>query len=160
PKTLLVFGREPGTLRNIEASGGVGFLHDMLETAGGDDVLADTKQQSVTMSTELVLARAPDVIVELRYARGDASAASDLRAWVACVDPKALDAVFAGREFDAALLADLPASVDPCGERGEFHTCAYAGPMFSRPIAVERGITVERDGFVFADLTLAGEAVR
>ena len=81
PKTLLVFGREPGTLRNIEASGGDGFLHDMLETAGGDDVLADTRQQSVTMSTELVLARAPDVIVELRYARGDASAASDLRAW-------------------------------------------------------------------------------
>jgi len=81
PKTLLVFGREPGTLRNIEASGGVGFLHDMLETAGGDDVLADVKQQAVTMSTELVLARAPEVIVELRYARGDAAAASDLRAW-------------------------------------------------------------------------------
>ena len=82
-----------------------------------------------------------------------------LRARITCVDPKALDAAFAGREFDAALLADLPASVDPCGERGEFHTCAYAGPMFSRPIAVDRGITVERDGFVFADLTLAGEAV-
>jgi iron complex transport system substrate-binding protein len=81
PKTLLVFGREPGTLRNIEASGGVGFLHDMLETAGGDDVLADVKQQAVTMSTELVLARAPEVIVELRYTRGDAAAASDLRAW-------------------------------------------------------------------------------
>jgi iron complex transport system substrate-binding protein len=81
PKTLLVFGREPGTLRNIEASGGVGFLHDMLETAGGADVLADAKQQSVSMTTELVLARAPDVIIELRYARGDATAASDLRAW-------------------------------------------------------------------------------
>src|SRR5207248_2186459 len=192
------------------------FLHDMLETAGGDDVLGDVKQQSVTMSTELVLARAPEVIVELRYTRGDAAAAADLRAWdalpsvpavrnrnvlllqgeecavregfthaafgdlfledirryreerlagsgltplfplfdrdpawtsrlaremvgaglrarITCVDPKALDAVFAGREFDAALLADLPASVDPCGERGEFHTCTYAGPMFSRP---------------------------
>jgi uncharacterized protein (TIGR00290 family) len=81
-----------------------------------------------------------------------------LRARITCVDPRALDASFAGRDFDAALLADLPASVDPCGERGEFHTCTYAGPMFSRPIAVERGITVERDGFVFADLTLAGEA--
>ena len=81
PKTLLVFGREPGTLRNIEASGGVGFLHDMLETAGADDVLGDVKQQAVTMSTELVLARAPEVIVELRYTRGDAAAASDLRAW-------------------------------------------------------------------------------
>jgi iron complex transport system substrate-binding protein len=81
PKTLLVFGREPGTLKNIEASGGVGFLHDMLETAGGLDALADARQQSVTMSTELVLARAPEVIIELRYARGDTTTASDLRAW-------------------------------------------------------------------------------
>jgi iron complex transport system substrate-binding protein len=81
PKTLLVFGREPGTLRNIDASGGVGFLHDMLEAAGGVDVLADTKQQSVMLSTELVLARAPEVIIELRYARGDTTAPSDLRAW-------------------------------------------------------------------------------
>ena len=81
PKTLLVFGREPGTLKNIDASGGVGFLHDMLETAGGIDVLADANRQSVLMSTELVLARAPEVIIELRYARGDATAASDLKAW-------------------------------------------------------------------------------
>ena len=81
PKTLLVFGREPGTLRNIDASGGVGFLHDMLETAGGADVLADAKQQSVTMSTELVLTRAPEVIIELRYARGDTTTASGLKAW-------------------------------------------------------------------------------
>jgi len=81
PKTLLVFGREPGTLRSIDASGGVGFLHDMLEAAGGADALADAKQQSVTMSTELVLARAPDVIIELRYARGDATAPADLKAW-------------------------------------------------------------------------------
>jgi len=81
PKTLLVFGREPGTLKGIDASGGIGFLHDMLETAGGTDVLADAKQQSVTMSTELVLARAPEVIIELRYARGDATAPSDLKAW-------------------------------------------------------------------------------
>jgi len=81
PKTLLVFGREPGTLRNIDASGGIGFLHDMLETAGGADVLADVKQQSVMMTTELVLARAPDVIIELRYARGDSTPRSDLNAW-------------------------------------------------------------------------------
>jgi iron complex transport system substrate-binding protein len=81
PKTLLVFGREPGTLKSIDASGGVGFLHDMLETAGGADVLADAKQQAVTLSTELVLARAPEVIIELRYARGDATAPSDLKAW-------------------------------------------------------------------------------
>jgi iron complex transport system substrate-binding protein len=81
PKTLLVFGREPGTLRNIDASGGVGFLHDMVDAAGGANVLADVKQQSVMLSTELVLARAPEVIIELRYARGDATAPADLRAW-------------------------------------------------------------------------------
>jgi len=81
PKTLLVFGREPGTLRAIDASGGVGFLHDMLEAAGGVNALADVKQQSVMMSTELVLARAPEVIVELRYARGDSAARDDVKAW-------------------------------------------------------------------------------
>ena len=81
-----------------------------------------------------------------------------LRARITCVDPKALDAAFAGREFDAALLADLPASVDPCGERGEFHTCAYAGPMFNHPVAVETGITVERDGYVFTDLCITPSA--
>ena len=67
PRTLLVFGREPGSLRRIEASGGYGFLHDLLELAGGTDVLADFQRQSVEMSTEMVLTRAPDVIVELQY---------------------------------------------------------------------------------------------
>ena len=67
PKTLLVFGREPGSLRLIEASGGYGFLHDVLEIAGGTDVLADLKQQSVQLSTESILARAPEVIIELHY---------------------------------------------------------------------------------------------
>src|SRR5262245_11179494 len=72
-----------------------------------------------------------------------------------CVNPKILDRSFAGREFDGALLADLPAAVDPCGERGEFHSFAYRGPMFRAPIAIETGIIVERDGFVFADLVPA-----
>jgi len=79
--------------------------------------------------------------------------ASGLRARITCVNPKILDRSFAGREFDAALLADLPTSVDPCGERGEFHSFAYAGPMFRQPIPIDNGIVVERDGFVFADLT-------
>jgi iron complex transport system substrate-binding protein len=81
PKTLLVFGRERGTLRNIDASGGVGFLHDMLETAGGTDLLGDVKQQSVQVTTEMILTRAPDVIIELRYARGDDTDEADLRQW-------------------------------------------------------------------------------
>jgi cobalamin transport system substrate-binding protein len=67
PKTLLVFGRDPGALRHIDASGGYGFLHDLLELAGGDDALADLKRQSVQMSSEMVLARAPEVIIELHY---------------------------------------------------------------------------------------------
>jgi iron complex transport system substrate-binding protein len=67
PRTLLVFGREPGSLRRIQASGGYGFLHDLLELAGGGDVLSDFQRQSVEMSTEMVLARAPDVIIELQY---------------------------------------------------------------------------------------------
>lgn len=78
--------------------------------------------------------------------------ASRLRARVTCVDPRHLPAVFGGREFDAALLADLPPEVDPCGERGEFHTFAYDGPMFAQPIPIETGITIERDGFVFTDV--------
>jgi uncharacterized protein (TIGR00290 family) len=75
-----------------------------------------------------------------------------LRARITCVDPRVLPREFAGREFDSALLADLPADVDPCGERGEFHTFAYDGPMFTRPVSIETGEIVERDGFVFADL--------
>jgi len=75
-----------------------------------------------------------------------------LRARLTSVDPRVLDATFAGREFDQALLDELPASVDPCGERGEFHSFAYAGPMFSKPIAIQSGEIVERDGFVFADV--------
>ena len=77
--------------------------------------------------------------------------AGGLCARLSCVDTKQLPAVFAGREFDAAFLRDLPAETDPCGERGEFHTCVYAGPMFSAPLALEAGEIVDRDGFVFAD---------
>jgi diphthamide synthase (EF-2-diphthine--ammonia ligase) len=72
------------------------------------------------------------------------------------VDPRALDPAFAGRDFDEALLAGLPEGVDPCGERGEFHTFAWAGPMFSAPVPVTKGEVVTREGFVFADLLPAG----
>ena len=84
--------------------------------------------------------------------------AAGLRARLTCIDPRHLDRSFAGRVFDDSLLADLPAAVDPCGERGEFHSYAYAGPMFSRTISVIPGETVERDNFIYADLLPASDA--
>ena len=78
--------------------------------------------------------------------------ASGLRARLVCIDPKKLPAEFAGREFDADLLRDLPSGVDPCGENGEFHTFVAAGPMLDKEILVEPGERVERDGFVYAEL--------
>ena len=71
---------------------------------------------------------------------------------VTCVDPKKLHRSFASREFDAKFLNELPPTVDPCGENGEFHTFVYDAPVFSRPIAIRNGEVVERDGFVFADV--------
>lgn len=75
-----------------------------------------------------------------------------VRAKVVCVDLRHLAPSFAGREFDRGFLADLPPGADPCGERGEFHTFVYDGPVFSRPIPVAVGEVVQRDGFGFADL--------
>jgi uncharacterized protein (TIGR00290 family) len=86
--------------------------------------------------------------------------AAGLEARLTCIDQRVLPKSFAGRAFDAALLADLPPGIDPCGERGEFHSCAIAGPMFSAPLAVEGGELVERGDFVFADLTLAAAVGR
>jgi uncharacterized protein (TIGR00290 family) len=88
--------------------------------------------------------------------------AGELSAFLTCVDPRKLDRKFAGRRFDAQLLRDLPPGIDPCGENGEFHTFANAGPMFARDIPVSVGEIVGREGFVFADLipapTAAGAA--
>lgn len=78
-----------------------------------------------------------------------------LKAKITCIDPKQLDSSFAGRDYNPAFLADLPAQVDPCGERGEFHSFAYDGPMFSQAIPLSVDEIIERDGFVFADLLIA-----
>jgi uncharacterized protein (TIGR00290 family) len=87
-----------------------------------------------------------------------------METYLVCVDLKQLPRDFAGRRFDHALLAELPASADPCGEKGEFHTCVVGGPMLSKRIAVTVGEIVERDGFAYADLLipppLAGEGGR
>jgi uncharacterized protein (TIGR00290 family) len=78
--------------------------------------------------------------------------AGGVRAFLSCVDPRALDPSFAGRSFDLALLNDLPASADPCGENGEFHSFVWDGPMFAAPIPVKTCEVVTRDGFVFCDI--------
>ena len=93
-------------------------------------------------------------------ALAQAMIASGLEAYLATVDMKKLPAEFAGRKFDAKLLADLPDGVDPCGENGEFHTCVVAGPMFSRRLDVTTGERVERDGYAYCDLVLNESAAR
>ena len=75
-----------------------------------------------------------------------------VEAFLTCVDPRKLPSSFAGRRFDHALLDELPADVDPCGENGEFHTCVVNGPMFRSRVRASNGEVVERDGFCFADL--------
>lgn len=85
--------------------------------------------------------------------------AAGLEARVTCLDPRALDRSFAGRRFDDEFLRELPDGVDPCGERGEFHSFAYAGPMFSAPIPVTPGLVVERDGFVYCEMDDAEDVV-
>jgi len=75
------------------------------------------------------------------------------KAILVCVDPRQIDVSHCGSEFDPALLSALPASADPCGEHGEFHTFVYDAPMFDAPIATQRGVIVEREGFVFCDLS-------
>jgi uncharacterized protein (TIGR00290 family) len=81
--------------------------------------------------------------------------AGGLRTIITCIDPKKLEPSFAGREFNQSFLDDLPEGIDPCGENGEFHSFVFAGPMFKSAIDIEVGETVERDGFVFADVMLA-----
>jgi uncharacterized protein (TIGR00290 family) len=83
--------------------------------------------------------------------------AAGLRARLSCVDTRVLGPSFAGRDFNATLIADLPKGVDPCGENGEFHTCVYDGPMFEQPLRLGVGDRETREPFVWADLILAND---
>ena len=128
-----------------------GFTH----VAFGDLFLADVRcyRQALLAGSGLTplfpLWQAPT----LRLARD--MIAAGLRARVACVDTRILDVAFAGREYDATLLAALPPGVDPCGENGEFHTCVYGGPMFSSRLSIETGEMVLRGPFAWRDFVLA-----
>jgi uncharacterized protein (TIGR00290 family) len=137
--------------RAVEAAKAEGITHFVF----GDLFLADIRAYR-----EEKLAAAGVHAVFPLWGRDTHALARDMvaggfRARTTCIDPRKLAASFAGRQFDAAFLSELPPGVDPCGENGEFHTFVTAGPMFAREIAVERGETVERDGFVFADLVPA-----
>lgn len=127
------------------------------EIAFGDLFLADIRAYREALCARLDWAPRFPLFPSDTARLARAMQAGGLRAALCCVDTTQLDAGFAGRDFDASLLAALPAGVDPCGENGEFHTLACAGPMFARPVSVERGETVLRDGrFAYTDFFLAG----
>ena len=127
-------------------------LEDIGAMASGDLFLEDVR----TYREERLAAAGKDALFPL-WGRDTRALAHEFvdagfEAVVCCLDPRALDPGFAGRSYDAGFLADLPDGVDPCGERGEFHTFVHAGPVFAQPVAVRTGEVVERDGFVFCDL--------
>ncbi len=123
--------------------------------AFGDLFLAEIKAWRETLCARLGWAPLFPLFGSDTAALAREMQAGGLRAHLCCVDTTQLDAGFAGRAFDATLLRELPDTVDPCGENGEFHTCVYAGPMFDKPLAIERGDTVLRDGrFAYTDFTL------
>jgi uncharacterized protein (TIGR00290 family) len=139
--------------QRMAAAAATALATDVNHMAFGDLFLADVRAYREQML-------APMGITPLFPLWGRATAtlarqmlAAGVRAVLTCVDSKQLPGEFAGRNFDEQLLADLPAGVDPCGERGEFHTFVYDGPGFSAPIDIDIGELVERDGFVFCDIS-------
>ena len=127
--------------------------------AFGDLFLADIRAYRDTLCARLGWTPVYPLFGRDTAALARAMLAAGLQARLCCVDTGQLDAEFAGRAFDAALLAALPAGVDPCGENGEFHTCVHAGPMFAAPLRLVAGKTVLRDDrFAFTDLRLVSPA--
>lgn len=129
----------------------------LTQIAFGDLFLADIRQWREALCARLGWTPLFPLFGRDTAQLARAMLAGGLRAHLCCVDTTQLAADFAGRTFDAALLGLLPAGVDPCGERGEFHTCVQAGPMFAAPLPLERGDTVLREGrFVYTDFRLTG----
>jgi uncharacterized protein (TIGR00290 family) len=137
-------------------------VHDITAIAFGDLFLADIRayRERQLAGTGIIplfpLWGKPTSTAAL----ADEMIAGGLRAVLTSVDPRLLPAHFAGRRYDAGLLAALPAGVDACGERGEFHTFCHAGPMFRGSIAVQVGTRINRDGFAFADVLPAAMPAR
>jgi diphthamide synthase (EF-2-diphthine--ammonia ligase) len=139
-------GRMAAFLREAAA---LGYTHVAFGDLFLEDVRAyrEAKMEGTGLATMFPLWGRPTAALAEEMIDGG------LRAYLTCVDPRKVSPALAGRAFDRALLADLPPECDPCGENGEFHSFAWDGPMFAHPIDVAPGIVVERDGFVFADVT-------
>lgn len=138
--------------RRMAAAFATGPLREVAQVASGDLFLQDIR----AYREERLRAAGREALFPL-WKRDTGELArrfvdAGFRAVIVCVDPRKLDRAFAGREFDHALLDELPDAVDPCGENGEFHTFVYAGPVLAAAIEVTRGEVVERDGFSFCDL--------
>jgi uncharacterized protein (TIGR00290 family) len=155
----------PSPCSNAEYERAMGLAIDRARTEGvtlmafGDLFLEDIRAYRVTMLAGTGLEPLFPVWGLDTTALAHEMIAGGLRARLTCVDPRVLPARFAGRAFDQSLLDELPPTVDPCGERGEFHSFVSDGPMFAREVPVRGGETVERDGFVFADLLPADETI-
>ena len=134
----------------VESAVAQGFTH----VAFGDLFLEDVRRYREDRLARTGLAPIFPLWQAPTAALAEEMIAAGLQARLTCVDRRVMPATFAGRSFDAALLRDLPPEIDPCGERGEFHTCVVAGPMVGRPIDVVAGVTVDQGDFVFADLEL------
>ncbi len=139
-------------------------MHRFLATAAdsgvdavafGDLFLGDVRQYRVDLLRDTRIEPLFPLWGEDTHALAATMMEAGLRARVTCIDPRRLPRELAGCDWDRAFLDALPEGADPCGENGEFHTFTWAGPMFSAAIAVDTGKTIERDGFVFTDLTAA-----
>ena len=128
--------------------------YSITHIAFGDLFLEDIKQYRINLLQGSGISPLFPIWQQDTAKLADKMIASGLSAYLTCVDPKQLSAEFAGRRFDSALLSELPAAVDRCGEKGEFHTFVNDGPMFTQSIPVQTGEIVHRDDFVFSDITL------
>jgi uncharacterized protein (TIGR00290 family) len=138
--------------RTLEALAALRDEWGVSHVAFGDLFLEDVRAYRERMLAGSGLTPLFPLWLEPTRALADEMLASGVEARVVCLDPARVDRQLAGRQLDSALLAGLPEDVDPCGERGEFHTFVTAGPMLSTPVAVVPGEIVEREGFVYADL--------
>lgn len=129
--------------------------HNVTHIAYGDLFLEDVRQYRIDLMKGSKLSPIFPIWGMATDALADEMISSGLSAYLTCVDPKQLSEKFVGQKFDNKLLSLLDCDIDPCGENGEFHTFVYSGPMFNCDIPVSVGETVNKDGFFFADLTLA-----